>query len=201
MNENVLSKRICDYSKVVDIMQIILICFAALVVPTFVPTWIKALFGAESFLAVNSQLIVGTIVNTALVMTAINLKGWKKIVGIITLPSISSLLGGYIFKTASPFMIYMIPAIWLGNFAIVYSYKLLLVSKQKNYFLAGIVGIVTKVAIIFAFFNIINLFGVFPEKVAIMFKTAMGATQAITATSGVIVSALIYYPIKKNKKI
>lgn len=201
MNENVLSKRICDYSKVVDIMQIILICFAALVVPTFVPTWIKALFGAESFLAVNSQLIVGTIVNTALVMTAINLKGWKKIVGIITLPSISSLLGGYIFKTASPFMIYMIPAIWLGNFAIVYSYKLLLVSKQKNYFLAGIVGIVTKVAIIFAFFNIINLFGVFPEKVAIMFKTAMGATQAITATSGVIVSALIYYPIKKIKKI
>lgn len=201
MNENVLSKRICDYSKVVDVMQIILICFAALVVPTFVPTWIKALFGAESFLAVNSQLIVGTIVNTALVMTAINLKGWKKIVGIITLPSISSLLGGYIFKTASPFMIYMIPAIWLGNFAIVYSYKLLLVSKQKNYFLAGIVGIVTKVAIIFAFFNIINLFGVFPEKVAIMFKTAMGATQAITATSGVIVSALIYYPIKKIKKI
>ena len=144
---------------------------------------------------------MGTIVNTALVMTAINLKGWKKIVGIITLPSISSLLGGYIFKTASPFMIYMIPAIWLGNFAIVYSYKLLLVSKQKNYFLAGIVGIVTKVAIIFAFFNIINLFGVFPEKVAIMFKTAMGATQAITATSGVIVSALIYYPIKKIKKI
>lgn len=201
MNENVLSKRICDYSKAVDIMQIILICFAALVVPTFVPTWIKALFGSESFLAVNSQLIVGTIVNTALVMTAINLKGWKKIVGIITLPSISSLLGGYIFKTASPFMIYMIPAIWLGNFAIVYSYKLLLVSKQKNYFLAGIVGIVTKVAIIFAFFNIINLFGVFPEKVAIMFKTAMGATQAITATSGVIVSALIYYPIKKIKKI
>ena len=108
MNENVLSKRICDYSKAVDIMQIILICFAALVVPTFVPTWIKALFGAESFLALNSQLIVGTIVNTALVMTAINLKGWKKIVGIITLPSISSLLGGYIFKTASPFMIYMI---------------------------------------------------------------------------------------------
>lgn len=201
MNENVLSKRICDYSKAVDIMQIILICFAALVVPTFVPTWIKALFGAESFLAVNSQLIVGTIVNTALVMTAINLKGWKKIVGIITLPSISSLLGGYIFKTASPFMIYMIPAIWLGNFIIVYSYKLLLVSKQKNYFLAGIVGIVTKVAIIFAFFNIINLFGVFPEKVAIMFKTAMGATQAITATAGVMVSALIYYPIKKIKKI
>lgn len=201
MNENVLSKRICDYSKAIDIMQIIIICFAALVVPTFVPTWLKAIFGAESFLATNSQLIVGTIVNTALIMTAINLKGWKKIIGVITLPSISNLLGGYVFKTASPFMVYMIPAIWLGNFAIVYAYKLLLVSKQKNYFLAGVVGVIVKVAIIFAFYNIINAFGIFPEKVATMFKVAMGSTQAITATCGVIVSAFIYYPIKKIKKI
>ncbi len=201
MNENVLSKRICDYSKIVDIMQIIVICFCALVVPTFVPTWIKAIFGAESFLAVNSQLIVGTIVNMALIMTAINLKGWKKIVGIITLPSISNLLGGYVFKTASPFMVYMVPAIWLGNFAIVYAYKLLLVSKQKNYFLVGAIGVIIKVAIIFAFFNIINLFGVFPEKVSAMFKVAMGSTQAITATCGVLISSLIYYPIKKMKKI
>jgi O-antigen/teichoic acid export membrane protein len=134
-------------------------------------------------------------------MTAINLKGWKKILGIITLPSISSLMGGYIFNTSSPYMVYMIPAIWIGNFAIVYSYKLLLVSKQKNYFLAGVVGVIVKVAIIFAFFNIINAFGIFPEKVATVFKTAMGSTQAITATCGVIVSAFIYYPIKKVKKI
>lgn len=201
MNENILSKRICDYSKAIDVMQIILICFCALVVPTFVPQWIKALFGAESFLATNSQLIVGTIVNTALIMTAINVKGWKKIVGIIALPCISNLLGGYVFKTASPFMAYMVPAIWLGNFALVYSYKLLLVAKEKNYFLAGVVGVIVKVAIIFACFNIINAFGIFPEKVEAMFKVAMGSTQAITATCGVIVSALIYYPIKKVKKV
>ena len=201
MNENVLSKRICDYSKTVDIMQIIAICFCALVVPTFVPQWIKAIFGANSFLATNSQLIVGTIVNTALIMTAINLKGWKKIIGIVTLPSISNLLGGYVFKTASPFMAYMVPAIWLGNFALVYSYKLLVLAKEKNYFLAGVVGVVIKVAIIFGFFNIINAFGIFPEKVATMFKVAMGSTQAITSTCGVILSALIYYPIKKVKKV
>jgi len=199
--ENLLQKRICDYSKAIDIMQIIVICFCALVVPTYVPNWIKAIFGSESFLAVNSQLIVGTIVNTALIMTAINLKGWKKIIGVVTLPSISNLLGGYVFKTASPFMAYMVPAIWLGNFAIVYAYKLLLVAKQKNYFVAGIVGVIAKVAIIFIFFNIINAFGVFPEKVATMFKTAMGVTQLITATCGVLLSSLIYYPIKKIKKI
>ena len=201
MNENVLSKRLFDYSKIVDIIQIILICFCALVVPTFVPQWIKALFGAESFLVTNSQLIIGTIVNTALIMTAINVKGWKKIIGIITLPSISNLLGGYVFKTASPFMIYMIPAIWFGNFALVYSYKVILVVKEKNYFLAGAIGIIVKVAIIFTLFNMLNILNVFPEKVEAMFKIAMGSTQAITATCGVLVSALIYYSIKKVKKV
>ena len=201
MNENVLSKRICDFSKAIDIFQIILICFGALVVPTFVPQWLKALFGAQSVIGANSQLIVGTIVNTSLITAAINLKGWKKIIGIVTLPSISNLLGGYVFETSSPYMTYMIPAIWLGNFALIYAYKLILVAKQKNYFLAGIVGAVVKVAIIFACFNVLNLFGVFPEKVATMFKTAMGSTQAITATCGVLVSLLIYYPIKKVKKI
>lgn len=199
MNENVLEKRICDFTKAIDIMQIILICFGALVVPTFVPQWLKAIFGAQSVIGSNAQLIVGTIVNTALITAAINLKGWKKIVGIVTLPSISNLLGGYVFETSSPFMTYMIPAIWIGNFALVYAYKLILVSKQKNYFIAGIIGVIVKVAIIFACFNILNICGVFPEKVATMFKVAMGSTQAITATCGVLVSSIIYYSIKKFK--
>lgn len=199
MNENVLQKRICDYSKAVDIMQIIVICFCALVVPTFVPQLLQKAFGAKSFIGANSQYIVGTIVNTALITTAINVKGWKKILGIVTLPSISTLLGGYVFGTSSPYMAYMIPAIWIGNFALVYLYKLLLVAKEKNYFLAGVAGVIVKVAVIFAGFNLINLFGVFPDKVATMFKVSMGSTQLITATLGVIVSALIYYPIKNIK--
>lgn len=201
MEENVLSKRICDFSKSIDIMQIILICFGALVVPTFVPQWLKAIFGTQSFIGSNAQLIVGTIVNTALVTTAINVKGWKKIIGIVTLPSISTLFGGYVFETSSPFMAYMIPAIWIGNFALVYAYKMILVAKQKNYFIAGIVGIVAKVAIIFAGYSLLNCFRIFPEKVATLFKVSMGSTQAITATCGVLVSSFIYYPIKKVKKI
>lgn len=201
MNENVLEKRICDFTKAIDIIQIIVICFCSLVVPTFVPQWLKAIFGAQSFIGSNAQLIVGTIVNTALISAAINLKGWKKIVGIVTLPSISTLLGGYVFETSSPFMVYMIPAIWIGNFALIYAYKLILLAKQKNYFVAGIIGVIVKVSIIFGCFNILNIFGIFPEKVAAMFKVAMGSTQAITATCGVLVSSIIYYSIKKMKKI
>lgn len=77
---------------------------------------IQSLFGANSFIASHSQIIVGSIVNIALIVTAINLKGWKKIAGIITLPSISAILGGYVFKTSAVYMCYMIPAIWVRKF-------------------------------------------------------------------------------------
>ena len=108
------------------------------------------------------------------------------------MPSISTILSGYVFGTASVYMVYMIPAIWIGNFALIYSYKFLMLGKNKHYFLAGIVGIIVKVAIIFALFNLINLFGVFPEKLVENLRNAMGMTQLITATLGVIVAFVIY---------
>jgi predicted membrane-bound spermidine synthase len=95
----------------------------------------------------------------------------------------------------------MIPAIWLGNFAIIYAYKMILLSKKKNYFLAGVVGIIVKVAIIFGIFNIIKAFGVFPEKLVTNLQTAMGATQAITATIGMFIAFVIYkIELKKTEK-
>ena len=67
-----------------------------------------------------------------------------------------------------------------------------MLGKNKHYFLAGIVGIVVKVVIIFALFNIINLFEIFPEKLVENLRNAMGMTQLITATLGVIVAFVIY---------
>ena len=143
--ENVLNKNMCDYSKRIEIMQIALICVVALLVPTFLAKLLTLTFGANSFIASHSQIIVGSIVNVALIVTAINVKGWKKIVGIITLPSISAILGGYVFKTASVYMVYMIPAIWVGNFALVYLYKLLMLNRNISYFISGIIAIAIKV--------------------------------------------------------
>ena len=155
-------------------------------------------FGAQSVIASNSQIIVGSIVNTALVVSAINLKGWKKIIGVVTMPSISTILGGYVFGTASVYMVYMIPAIWIGNFALIYMYKLLLLDKNKNYFLAGVLGIIIKVAVIFGCFELLNLFGIFPEKLVGNRQKAMGMTQAITATVGVLISYVVY-SLEKRK--
>ena len=198
--ESIINKRITDFSKATDTIQTILIFLIALLVPTFLGEILNKVFGATSVIATNSQLIIGSIVNTALVVTAINLKGWKKIIGVVTMPSISTILGGYVFKSASVYMVYMIPAIWLGNFALVYSYKAILLGKQKNYFLAGIVGIIIKVAIIFTSFIILNLFGIFPEKLVSTLQTNMGAVQAITATIGVVIAFVIYELEKRKNK-
>lgn len=198
--ENVLSQNMCDYSKIIEIMQIILIGISALIVPTFLAGILNSVFGQNSFIASHSQIIVGSIVNVSLITAAINIKGWRKIIAIITLPSISTILGGYVFKTVSIYMAYMIPAIWIGNFALVYLYKLLLLKKNINYFLTGALSIVAKVGVIFLGFSILNIIGIFPEKLVVNLKTAMSWTQVITATIAMIITYIVYIGNKKAIK-
>lgn len=199
--EEIINKKIAGFSKVTDIVQTILIFLIALLVPTFLGEIISNVFGAQSVIAKNSQIIIGSIVNTALVVTAINLNGWLKILGVVTMPSISTVLSGYVFGNASTYMVYMIPAIWLGNFALVYLYKLLLLDKNMNYFLTGVIGVIVKVAIIFLSFNVLNLFNIFPEKLVSTLQNAMGLTQLITASIGVVVAYVIYKAEKLSKRV
>ena len=199
--EAVMSKRVLDFSKGADIIQTIILFLIALLVPTFLGEIITKLFGATSTIGANSQIIIGTIVNTALIVTAINLKGWGKILGVVTMPSIATILGGYVFGTASTYMVYMIPAIWVGNFALIYAYKFIMLAKNKNYFLAGVVGVIVKVAVIFAVFELLNAFHIFPEKLVSNLQTAMSTTQLITATLGVILSFIIYKIETAKKEI
>lgn len=197
--ESIINKRVKDFSKNADLIQTISIFLLALLVPTFLGQLIKNIFGVQSIITQNSQLIVGSIVNTALIMSAINLKGWKKILGVVTMPSISTMLSGYVFKSASVYMVYMIPAIWIGNFVLVYMYKLLMLSKEKHYFLAGIVGIVSKVIVIAGGFMLLKAFNIFPEKLVTTLQTAMTTTQVITASIGMFIAFAIYKLEKASK--
>lgn len=197
---NILNKRIGNFSKAADIFQTILIFLIALLVPTFLGGVIKNVFGATSIVAANTQLIVGSIVNCALIISALNLKGWKNILGVVTMPSISTILSGYVFQTASLYMAWMIPAIWIGNFALVYAYKFIMFSKNKNYFLAGITGILVKVAVIASCFMIFKWIGIFPEKLVSTLQIAMTSTQLITAVIGAVLAYVIYFAEKKTLK-
>ena len=197
--EGILKQSTRDFTKTSENIQTIIIALLAFLVPTFLAQLIKAIFGAQSVITSNSQLIVGSIVNTILVISALNLKGWTKIAFIITMPSISTILSGYVFKSASVYMVWMIPAIWLGNFALIYAFKYVMLAKQKNYFIAAILGIICKVAIIFGFFYILNLFNIFPEKLVSNLQKAMSITQLITAIIGCMISYSIYKVAFKQK--
>ena len=83
MEEQVINKRVGDFSKQVDIMQTVAIFLVALLVPTFLGEILKSIFATNSVVVTNSQIIIGSIVNTALIMSALNLKGWKKILGVV----------------------------------------------------------------------------------------------------------------------
>lgn len=197
--EGILKQTVKDFSKVNEIVQTVIIALLAFLVPTFLAQLLNVIFGAQSVITSNSQLIVGSIVNTALVITALNLKGWTKTLLIVTMPSISTILSGYVFKSASVYMVWMIPAIWLGNFALVFAFKYIMLEKKKNYFLAAIIGIICKVAIIFGFFMILKLFNVFPGKIVSNLQKAMSIIQLITATIGCIIAFGIF-KIEKSKE-
>lgn len=191
--EEVINQQVKDFSKKTDIIQTAIILLLALLIPTFLGQLIQNTFGKGSIIAINSQIIIGSIVNTCLIISAMNLKGWTKILGVVTMPSISTILSGFIFNSASSmYMIYMIPAIWLGNFTFVYAFKFLMVHKKNSYFFAGIVGIITKVFVIFCGFLLLSSITNIPEIIEKNLQNAMSLNQLITATIGTIISFFIY---------
>jgi len=197
--EAILKQSVKDFTKTSENLQAIIIALLAFLVPTFLAQLINNIFGAQSIIATNSQLIVGSVVNTVLIISALNLKGWTKNAFVITMPSISTILSGYVFKSASVYMVWMIPAIWLGNFALIFAFKYLMLAQKKNYFIAAIAGIVCKVAIIFGLFALLNIFNVFPEKLVSNLQKAMSITQLLTATIGSVIAFGIYKLTYTNK--
>lgn len=195
MNDAVIDYKIRSFSKTADIVQTILIYLLCLSVPTFLGGLLVSIFGNGSVIALNSQLIVGSIVNFILIVSAMNLSGNLKILGVVTMPSISTILSGYVFQSSSPFMIFMVPAIWLGNFMLIYIYKYML-KREINYFLTGISGVLIKVLIIYSYFSILCILDIFPVKIVNIFSSAMGMMQVITGFIGV----LLAFPINKLEK-
>lgn len=200
--EQVLNKKMYEFSKTGEIIQTILIILGTLLVPAIVPQFLQLVFGKTSWIATNSQIIVGSIVNTALIMTGLNIKGWRKILLIATLPSLSAIGSGYIFGGLSKVTIFMVPGIWLGNLAIIMLMKYLYANKGINYIFSAIISIVVKTSIIFGVLNIWMAFSILPNQgvVASTLRNTMGLTQGITATIGAVISLLIIKMVGFRKK-
>lgn len=192
MMTKLLNEQLVDTKKLTNIIVTILIAIGAFVVPTFLAKIIP--------LGKYQQLIVGTIVNMSLILTALYTKGTIKTIAIATLPSISTILGGLLFGGMTLYSKTMIPAIWLGNFAFILLYKVLYVNKKIVYPLSAIIAIITKVAIIYLGFTIMINAMTVPEMVKQTLNTSMGLTQLITATSGSIFAFLIASYTKLKQK-
>lgn len=179
----VLNEQLVDTKKITNILVTIAIIIGAFVVPTFLAKIIP--------LGKYQQLVVGTIVNMSLILTALYTKGSIKTVAIATLPSISTILGGLLFGGMTLYSKTMIPAIWLGNFAFILLYKVLYVNKSWKYLIVASMAVLTKTMIIYLGFMIMVNTMIVPDMVKQTLSTSMGITQLITATSGSLLVTLI----------
>jgi hypothetical protein len=135
---------------------------------TFVSFLIPLLIG-------HPQIIVGIIVNSMLIMGALNLKGIK-ILPIIIAPSLGALTRGLLFGPFTMYLVFLIPVIWIGNFLLVLSFKKL----KMNYFNKLMIGSITKSVFLFLIAFAMFKFGFIP----VIFLTAMGIVQFGTALGG-----------------
>ena len=140
----------------------------------------------------HPQLLVGTLVNATLFASVILLQR-KLFLPIIILPSIGVVSRGLIFGPFTPFLIYFLPFIWLGNLSLV------LVFKKSfpffGYLLSAILASFVKLLILFSFANLFFRFNLVPR----LFLSAMGINQLITACLGGLFSFLFLKKICHGK--
>jgi hypothetical protein len=139
------------------------------------------------------QLVVGTIVNSALVAGAYKLRGWT-LLPLVILPSLGALSRGLIFGPFTPFLVFMLPFIWVGNAALVLAVKRLNVFEKRNYAIGASAGIALKVAFLFA-----SAYALYSLKlVPSVFLTTMGSFQLVTALAG---AAVAFAALKLEKRL
>ncbi len=144
------------------------------------------------FIFGSQQLLVGSVVNCALVLAALNIRG-RKLLPVLLLPSVGAYAAGMIFGSASMALLTMIPFIWLGNALLVLAIKQLTLSMKRNRVLALVAGSGFKAG--FLFVIAFSLFGL--GLVPAAFLTAMGVIQLATALMGGA-AALLLQEAKKR---
>lgn len=172
--------------------QFIAILLVSILCPLFFPS-LLSYFGIKS--TIISQLVVGGIVNSTLIYSALNVTKLRNVLTLIILPSIVTLSTGMIFGTSNKNVLYMTFFIWLGNMALITFIKSLHLRKKIRFELSLVISAIVKAIIIylgfliFLNFNIINGTQTFVEN----FSFSMGIMQFFTCIiGGVLLMSLIY---------
>ncbi|MEK7611499.1 MAG: hypothetical protein AAB486_03975 [Patescibacteria group bacterium] len=150
-------------------------------------TFLAILSFAAPFLLSSSQPVTGTIVNAALFLSAVILPT-RLFLPLLVLPSIATVTRGLVFGPLTPFLIYFLPFIWLGNGVLVLSFKK--IYGRLGYFPGVISAAVFKSLLLFLCAQVYYHLHLVPA----VFITTMGGLQIITAIFG----GLLVYPLVKK---
>lgn len=144
------------------------------------------------FFVGHPQIVVGVLVNSLLITSALNVKG-AKLLPVIIAPTLGALSRGVLFGPFTVFLLYMIPFIWVGNSILVFAFKWLNLDKKVNKWVTLVIGSAVKAGFLFGIAYLLVSLNVLP----IMFLTAMGLFQWYTAILGGIL-ALGFQSAKKK---
>ena len=120
------------------------------------------------------QLLIGSIVNLFLIASVQKLsrsKAWP----LAFLPSIAAVMHGVLFWPFTMFLVYMMPAIWLGNLLLMYACTH--ISQQR---IAILAGSFVKAGLLFLIAFVLIQYALLPN----IFLQAMWVFQLITALIG-----------------
>ncbi len=128
----------------------------------------------------SQQLLLGTIVNAAIVLAAVRLK-WKHVFPAVFLPSLGVVAAGALFGSLTPFVFYMLPFIWSGNALLAFAFKRF---KEKGFAVRSIAGAGAKALFLGSSALLLVTVSVLPAKLLF----AMSAVQLFTALAGSILA-------------
>lgn len=141
------------------------------------------------FLISGPQLLTGSLVNCFLILST-GLVDKKSHLTIAVLPSIAAVLNGLVFGKFTPFLVFFLPFIWLGNFVLIKS--IIYLKNKWSMPFPIVISIILKTMILYFSALIYFKLNLVPE----IFLTAMGAFQLITG----IIGGLVFLGINKTIK-
>lgn len=133
------------------------------------------------FFVSGPQLLTGTAVNTLLILSTQKLteKQWT----ILTVvPSIAAVLNGALFGKFTPFLLYLMPFIWIGNYVMMKGF--VEIKKRTSYPIALFLSSALKTLILFLSVLLFFKLHLVPQS----FIAAMSVFQFITAIIGGILA-------------
>lgn len=123
------------------------------------------------------QFLTGTLVNFILLTFASELPK-KSILPIVVLPGLGAVFHGMLFGVYTPFLLYFLPFIWLGNTALIVVFKS--IQSSRSPVRAVVLGSIAKVGVIYLAAMVYVNLNIVPS----LFLSAMGVIQFYTALMG-----------------